>query len=339
VDPTSSRDRGAPLTWILRRLDVDVADAGAEPVELERGEAQILVRVNRPEVEATTNGAVPAVPQMQLFEPVNGGGPAPAPVLPDLRPVPAPPALDLRRLSFTALALFDRCPYRFYAERIAGLRPRDGAGDVPGGDAGLAATEIGDAVHVLLEVGAAPEEVRDRVLARYPAATEDDLARIEALVAAWHGSDLARELAATEGARPELGFAFRHEDVLFRGRFDLLRRDGPRTLVVDYKTNRLEETTPEEAVALEYRLQRLVYALAAFGDGAEEVEVAYVFLERPDEPVRAVFRREDVEALEAELSDAVRAIRDADFRPTPSEYACSGCPALDVVCAGPRLLV
>jgi ATP-dependent helicase/nuclease subunit A len=337
VDTASARDRGAPLTWILRRLDVDVAEAGDEPVELERGQARVALRVNRPEPEATANGSAPA-PQMQLFEPVDGGGPAPAPVLPELAPVPAPPALDLRRLSFTALALFDRCPYRFYAERIAGLRARDGAGDVPGGERGLAATEIGDAVHVLLEVGAAAEEVRERVLGRYPAATEDDLARIESLVAAWRASALARELAASEGARPELGFAFAHDGVLFRGFFDLLRRDGPRTLVVDYKTNRLEETTPEELVAREYRLQRLVYALAAFGDGAEEVEVAYVFLERPDEPVRATFRRQDVPALEAELSDAVRAIREADFRPTPSEYACAGCPALDVVCAGPRLL-
>ena len=32
-----------------------------------------------------------------------------------------------------------------------------------------------------------------------------------------------------------------------------------------------------------------------------------------------------------------RAIRAGDFRPTPSEFACAGCPALDLVCAGPRL--
>ena len=30
-------------------------------------------------------------------------------------------------------------------------------------------------------------------------------------------------------------------------------------------------------------------------------------------------------------------IRAGDFRPTPSEFACSDCPALDLVCAGPRL--
>ncbi len=126
--------------------------------------------------------------------------------------------------------------------------------------------------------------------------------------------------------------------MLLHGRFDAFRvRDG-RALVVDYKTNRLEETAPADAVDAEYRLQRLVYALASLRAGAEEVEVAYVFLERPGEPVSARFGRDDVPRLEGELSEAIRVIREARFRPTPSEFACPGCPALDVVCAGPRLL-
>jgi hypothetical protein len=106
---------------------------------------------------------------------------------------------------------------------------------------------------------------------------------------------------------------------------------------VDYKTNRLEDLTPEEALEDDYALQRLVYALASFRGGADEVEVAYVFLERPDDAVRRTFLREEMPALEAELSAAIAAINEGDFRPTPSEFACAGCPALDVVCAGPRL--
>jgi ATP-dependent exoDNAse (exonuclease V) beta subunit len=336
VDPGSRRDAGAPLHWILRRLEVEVNGDGGQ--ELERGDARLLLRVDRP-VPVGAEALGGEAPQLQLFAPTAEGAPAPAPVLPELAPVRAPPGVVLRRLSYSALALFDRCPYRFYAERMIGLRPVDGAGFVPGGDEGLAATEIGDAVHVLLEHGTEAAGVREAVLARYPAATEDDLGRIEALVAAWHASPLARELAASEASRPELGFAFAHDGVLVHGRFDLLRVEDGRALVVDYKTNRLEETTPEESVEHEYRLQRLVYALAAFGTGADEVEVevAYVFLERPDEPVRATFARADVSELEAELSAAIAAIQENDFRPTPSEFACAGCPALDVVCAGPRL--
>jgi hypothetical protein len=47
--------------------------------------------------------------------------------------------------------------------------------------------------------------------------------------------------------------------------------------------------------------------------------------------------REDVAGLEAELSAAIAAVQAGDFRPTPSEWACAGCPALDRICAGPRL--
>ena len=34
-------------------------------------------------------------------------------------------------------------------------------------------------------------------------------------------------------------------------------------------------------------------------------------------------------ALEAELSEAIAAIQAGEFVPTPSEFACAGCPALD----------
>jgi hypothetical protein len=85
-------------------------------------------------------------------------------------------------------------------------------------------------------------------------------------------------------------------------------------------------------------VQRLVYALAAFRAGAERVEVVYLFLERPQEPVSASYARADVTRLEGELSAEIAPIREGRFVPTPGEMACAGCPALDVVCAGPRLL-
>ncbi len=279
------------------------------------------------------------IPQLQLFAPVeNGDALRPAPELPALPALPEPPPFVLRSLSYSALSLYDQCSYRFYAQRIVGLPPRPVVGVTGEEVEGLLATEIGDAVHVLLEVETPEEEVRERVLQRYPEATEENLERVESLLAAWRESELGRRLAKAEDARPELAFSFAHDGVLVRGRFDVFRREGERALVVDYKTNRLEERDPADIVDAEYRLQRLVYALAAFGTGAAEVEVVYTFLEAPAEPVFTRFVRGDLPELQAELSAAIRAIQEGDFRPTPSEYACAGCPALDIVCAGPRLL-
>ena len=175
------------------------------------------------------------------------------------------------------------------------------------------------------------------VKAWYPAVTEEELGRIAAFVESYCGSELARRIASLAGARPERPFAFEHEGVLLHGRLDVLQVDGTRALVLDYKTNSLAEGTPAEIVEADYRLQRLVYALACFRAGMEEVEIVYHFLERPDAVVSTTFARGEMPVLEAELSEAIARIRSGEFVPTPSEFNCAGCPALDVVCAGPRL--
>jgi hypothetical protein len=251
-----------------------------------------------------------------------------------------PPLHKVRRLSYSALALFERCSYRYYAERVAGLREQR-ASPMPGEEAGgLKATEIGDAVHRLLEVvDLTSPAVPDVSVVRdwYRDVTDEELARIEAFVVSYCESELAARVATLRGVVPERPFAFEHDGVLLRGRLDLLWREGTRALVLDYKTNSLEEGTPEEIVGADYRLQRLVYALACLRAGAEEVEVVYHFLERPDAVVSTTFLKVELPALEEELSAAIRRIDAGEFTPTPSEFTCSGCPALDVVCAGPKL--
>jgi ATP-dependent exoDNAse (exonuclease V) beta subunit (contains helicase and exonuclease domains) len=135
----------------------------------------------------------------------------------------------------------------------------------------------------------------------------------------------------------ERHFTFVQDGVLVHGYLDALHLDGRRALVLDYKTNVIGDATPEEIVEDDYRLQRLVYALACFRAGAEEVEVVYHFLERPDAVASTTFTLDQVAELEAELSAGIARIQAGDFRPTPSDFACSSCPALDLVCAGPRL--
>jgi ATP-dependent exoDNAse (exonuclease V) beta subunit len=390
VDLERAADRQTPIGWVLERLAAheSVADAERDPVEIERGEARFVLRVNRyhppSEAEPTPETSPPGEEgQLQLalfpdpaFHSIAGhsiagdsqvdrsvaaGGPvAPAIELSPLETVPEPPLHDVRRLSYSSLALFERCSYRYFAERVVGLAPAraETGADANGGDAAdgaadgwaergeLAATEIGDAVHRLLETvplgepASPPRAVLDAtVRAWYPAAADGELDRIATLVDAYCASPLAARLASLAGARTERPFAFVHDGVLLHGRLDVLWREGDSALVVDYKSNALDGADPADVVEAEYRLQRLVYALACLRDGAEEAEVVYQFLERPGDLVGETFTGADVVTLEAELSEAIGRIRAGDFRPTPSEFACAGCPALDVVCAGPRLLV
>ena len=177
-------DARTPIGWVLERLELpELGEAG--PVEIEREGARLALRVDRfVEEDAAEPEATTALEeQLELFAvSANGGSAAEAPALAALAEVPEPPLHRVRRLSYSALSLFEQCSYRYFAERVVGLRPRDARGSVPGQE-GLAATEIGDAAHALLEhvdLGAptVPQDLPDLVRARYPAVTEDELARI-----------------------------------------------------------------------------------------------------------------------------------------------------------------
>ena len=345
IDPEKPSERATPIGWVLERLDArgELANAGHDPVELERGGARLLVRVDRyeesPSDKVSLGEELPALEPSQLVLFAEGGEPAQplAPRLPELVPIALPPLEPVRRLSFTALASFERCSYRYYAERLVGmkaLRPSGGDG------VGLGALDVGDAVHRLLEtIDLSNPQVVDleRVRNWYPRVTDEELQLIGGFVASYCESELARRVAELEGTKTEVQFSFEHDGVLIRGFLDVLHRVDERALVVDYKTNTLAEGSPEEIVDHEYRVQRLVYALACFRSGAQEVEVVYHFLERPDAIVAKTFGAADVAELERELSAAIARIQAGEFVPTPTEYACAGCPALDVVCAGPRL--
>src|SRR5205823_6612817 len=160
------------------------------------------------EEEATA----PEAAQLALFHDLDEVTTPPAPRLHELVTVPEPPLHRVRRLSYSALALFERCSYRYYAERVAGMRP--GAMRGTGGDGGLHATEIGDAVHRLLElVDLSAPQAPDVELVRswYAAVSDEELARIGELVEAYCGSELARRVATLAHASPERPFAFEHD--------------------------------------------------------------------------------------------------------------------------------
>jgi ATP-dependent helicase/nuclease subunit A len=347
VDRESTADASTPMGWVLGRLaaDAELAAAGEAPLELERGDARILVRLDRYEPEATEPSVeAPSAELAQLALFSDGEAPVlapPAPRLPELPAVPEPPHHHVRRLSFTALSLYESCSYRYYAERVVGMRGRDVS---PADEEGLSGTAIGSFVHAELERvslrdPAVPPGLDERFAAAYPRAAPEERAHVVALVAAYCDSALARRVAAFDRVYQERHFVFEQDGVLLHGYLDVYAREGARAFVLDYKTNALGDESPEEVVEHSYRLQRLVYALACLRAGAAEVEVVYHFLEQPEEPVQTTFVREQVPLLEAELSQAIATISAGEFRPTPSEFACAGCPALDVVCAGPRLPV
>jgi RecB family exonuclease len=277
---------------------------------------------------------------------------APAPDLSDA--VSALPRSPVATLSYSALGEYERCGYRFYAERVLGLPAMRGMGGAGLGgarpvraDAGaLAATERGVLIHALLErldfrrpvrpTTAAVAAACSREGTRTPTASE--MEAVAGLVEAFAGTELCRRLGRATQVRREQRFRFLLRDaVLITGALDVLAREPGGMLVVDYKSDRLEGSQPAEVVAAEYATQRLIYGLAVLRSGAEEVEVAHVFLERPDDPVTVSFTMAQLPELEAELATLTHGVLDRRFAVTdvPQRAVCDGCPAEGGLCSWP----
>jgi ATP-dependent exoDNAse (exonuclease V) beta subunit len=252
---------------------------------------------------------------------------------------PAPPSPPLSRLSYSSLEEYTRCGYRFYVERVLGLPALEvgGVGGTYGG------TERGILIHGLLEKLDFRRPVPPAAGAIIDASTEplsfEQAKEIEELIAGFLRTELSVRLGRATEVRREQRFSFLLQNgIVVTGALDVLAREpGDSMVVVDYKSDRLEERDPVSVVKRQYATQRLIYAIAALRSGARSVEVLHVFLEQAERPVVARFASSDLPELEQRLSDLVSGVFRREFRVTdvPHRAVCAGCPAEGGLCSYP----
>jgi ATP-dependent helicase/nuclease subunit A len=168
-----------------------------------------------------------------------------------------------------------------------------------------------------------------------------DVADLQAMVEGFAASPLRTRIAAARRVRTELPFAFPLEpagaggrSLLVNGVVDVHAAGAGGLLIVDYKSDRLEGREPAALTAEAYETQRVVYALAGLRSGAARVEVVYCFLERPLEPVAAVFEAAQAAELERRLLELAAGVVGARFEPSehPHRELCLGCPGRAGLC-------
>ncbi len=326
MDTWEKGNRGTPVDWIVPAFVPDVAGRIAEDrIETPEGVRLSFVREDEGRIAIRVAGAGPEPSAASPGPPVHQtGGPA-AGVEPAGEPdrargsVPGPP---VPTLSYSALAEYERCAYRFHVERMLGLSGADRSlppDSVPaGGPARDAALARGTRVHALLQ----RIDVHRPVI---PADAPDDLRElIESLLA----GDLGRRLRGAVEVRNEQRFAFLLGATLFTGTFDVLATEPGGLLVVDYKTGGVAD----------YLLQAMIYAVAGLRLGAagRPVEVIHAFLEA-DELRATAFAPADLSSLESELQARAAPLLASRFPVSdlPHRRLCAGCPALDGLCSWP----
>ncbi|MFN8113056.1 MAG: UvrD-helicase domain-containing protein [Solirubrobacterales bacterium] len=255
-------------------------------------------------------------------------------------------AAAARSLSYAALADYERCGYRFLAERVlrlgAGADPLPGDPEAAGRPSGMG---FGRAVHELLEWSARnswrqPEPERIAAAVGREGFGDREAARAGEMIAAWTGSELLAGLVADDASfRPEVPFRIGlGEETVIRGTIDLLvERPGKPPLFVDYKTDRVDPGDEPELSGA-YEIQRLLYASAiAEATGAERVESAYCFLQSAGRPVTGSHDAAEIAAGRERIGQRVARIRGGDFAPTPmpGPSLCHDCPARARLCPYP----
>jgi ATP-dependent helicase/nuclease subunit A len=321
-------DSEKPIAWLLPAFR---DHAGLTPV------------LNRPD-----NGVlrpVPAAPPPR--------GPTSSPISVTTQPgrgVAAPVAVST--LSYSALSRYAQCGYRFYLERVLRLPEQDPPPHAGGGEGGLDALTRGSIAHDLLErldlldpQVPSPEEIAKAGERRETTLTDADLSDVAALIEGAVSSDMVRRVRDADERHVEESFALAVGDLpLFTGFIDVraVEADGAH-LIVDYKSDRLDGADPEPLVEQDYGVQRRLYALAALRAGAERVEVAHLFLERPDEPATATFTLDDIQPIEDYLEERAQGIMSSRFEVAahPHLTLCATCPGRNGMCSWPeeRVLV
>ncbi len=337
LDGWEAGNRLAPIGWVGVALVPDIASHAADARSAATAPSGMVTELGVRLRFVTTAPADPPADSVDVIP--RGGGKrrqsresSPPKFEPDpATRSPTSPAYSALSLSYSALALYERCGYRFYVERVLRLpqvaSPMT-AQTQPGGS-GTVGTERGTLVHQLL---AGLDLLR-------PVLSEPMPADVRALLLALFESSSFSRLAGLREIRREQRFAFAQDEVLITGVFDVLAREphADRLLVIDYKSDRLGGEAPETIVAERYGAQRTIYALAALHLGAAAVEVSHLFLEAPDEPAGTVYAQADRPALEHELDGRLSGIRSADFpvTPIPGRHVCDGCPAQGGLCSYP----
>jgi hypothetical protein len=261
---TSVIERLAIGLEIDREADSAIEVPAPEPrpgLELELGPSVVPVRLNRPSTECAAR--LRALHRGDASGREIGTGPAP---LVAARAAAGP----ARHLSYTAIS--------------AAL----GAGSE-------VASAAGAAVHAMLEWSQAHDwarptpEVARAILDSGETGAEGAEMQPEGplrLLDAWLASDLLSAAVRGHRSRAEVPLLVEVAGTVLKGSIDLLvERDGEPPLIVDYKTDRVDADSALTDLASAYETQKSIYALAvAEAFASTEVELAYVFLERPDEP-------------------------------------------------------
>lgn len=231
------------------------------------------------------------------------------------------------QVSYSGLATYERCPYRFFLGSVVRLPAPPAA---QGGDALI----FGSAVHHVLERLRSPEDDPGPLIeaaAHSAGLARASVRRLAEAVEAYRRSPVAAKVAAADRVMREAPLAVPIGDTVLAGAIDAIAWSGTEALVVDYKTGTAALTAADAEER--YRLQGACYALAALAAGATVVRVVFMELERGRETSYR-YAATDRDLLRMAVSGILERMENEGYPPrsTYDRELCETCPGLGGMC-------
>ena len=237
-------------------------------------------------------------------------------------------------VSYSSLQEYDDCPFRFYADRVLGLRRLRAVSDE-----GTRATEVGSAVHEVLEhlSEMSPETLIRDAIDRHRL-SDEGATRLRTAISSFSTSDFASRLGNADTVAREARITVSLGETDLVGSIDAVAWEGDRALVVDYKTGEDQRLSRSDERIEHYRLQSQCYALAAFAAGAQRVEAHFIFLEQGAQSVSFDFQQAQEADIRASIERRIELMADGVFPPLKVYDArrCEACPAFGSPCSMKR---
>ncbi|MDA1315545.1 MAG: UvrD-helicase domain-containing protein [Acidobacteria bacterium] len=222
----------------------------------------------------------------------------------------------------TSIALFGKCPRRYYLSRYLGFQSEHKKVFSPTEDDEVAeastemeATDLGQRVHEIL----AGSRLRD-----------GEASEVLELVRRFEESNLGRRAAGAANAVREENLVFAIEGHLVRAQIDLWFDDGAEQVLVDYKTDRLKPHEVE-AAAQTYASQIQLYAMGIRQWLGRMPEQAVLHFLRPDIVVKVDLSTEALDEAKRLTEEFFTAQSNVAF-PLKVDRHCFRCPYYQGLC-------
>ena len=214
----------------------------------------------------------------------------------------------------TSVAMFADCPRRYYLSRYLGFEAPPRSADHANGASELSAGELGRQVHALL-AGAVVENPDQEAVK---------------LAGQFGKSSPGRRVAAASAVEREFDFLMELEGIVLRGQIDLWFEENGKTILIDYKTDRV--SAAEAPVRAEqYALQLRLYALAIERLTGRLPAEAYLYFLRPNTGVPVDLRPSLFDSPEAAVREFREAQEHQQFPLREGEH-CRVCPHFEQLC-------